>query len=102
MLRPLDGSGHQLREERDEGEESDDVFRGFNLAAIHIDAVTEGLEGVETDAHGQNHFQQKPVRGDVEQLGELGDEEVIVLENGQYQQVEDDVGRGYPFLPFSN
>ena len=98
--RPFDGSGHQLREERDEGEEGDDVLRRLNLATIHVDAVTEGLESVERDAYGKYHLQQQPVRGDVEQLRELGDEEVVVLENGQYQQVQDDVGCGDEF-PFA-
>lgn len=37
---PLDGAGHQLREERDEGEEGDDVPRRLNLATIDIYRVT--------------------------------------------------------------
>lgn len=35
----------------------------------------------------------------MEQLSKLGDEKVVILEDGQNQQIQDDVGRGYQFLP---
>ena len=102
VRRPLDGPGHELWEERDEGEEGDDVLGRLNLAAIDIDGVGKRLESVERDTDGQNHLQQKSVCGDVEQLRKLRDEEVIILEDSQNQQVQDDIGRGYPFLFFPN
>ena len=102
VRRPLDGAGHELREERDEGEEGDDVLGRLNLAAIDINGIGKCLEGVERDADGKYHLEQQALRGNVEQLRELSDEEVIVLEDGQNQQIQDDIGRSYPFLPFSN
>lgn len=49
------------------------------------------MESVERDAYGEYHFQQQAVRGDVEQLGKLRDEEVVILEKSQDAEVEDDV-----------
>jgi len=54
---PLDGTGNELREETDEGEEGEQVARGTNLPAVDIDGVAQRLEGVEADAHGQDHLQ---------------------------------------------
>ena len=102
IRRPLDGARHQLGEERDEGEEGNDVRRRLNLAAIHVDGIGKCLEGVERDADGKYHLEQQPVRGDVEKLRELGDEEVVILEDGQNQQVQDDVGRCYQLFAFLN
>ena len=98
IRRPLDGAGHQLREERYEGEEGNDVLGRLNLAAIDIDGIRKRLECVERDADGKYHLEQKPIGGNVEQLRELGDKEVVVLEDGQNQQIQDDVGRGNQFF----
>lgn len=102
IRRPFNGARHQLREERDEGEKGNDVLGRLNLAAIDINGIGKRLEGVERDADGKYHLEQQALRGNVEQLRELSDEEVIVLEDGQNQQIQDDIGRSYPFLPFSN
>ena len=89
----LNGAGHQLREKRDEGEESDDVPGRLYLAPINVDGITQGLEGVERDSDRQNHFQQQSIRGDVEQLRELGDEEVVIFEQGKDTKIQDDIER---------
>ena len=94
VRRPFDRSSHELWEERDEGEEGDDVLGRLNLAAIDIDGVGKRLERVERDADGKYHLEQQALRGNVEQLRELGDKEVVVLEDGQNQEIKDDVGRG--------
>src|SRR5690606_18405195 len=54
---PFDRTGHQLREETDEGEERDRIPRRFHLAAIDVDRIAEGLEGVETDPNGEDDAQ---------------------------------------------
>ena len=51
------------------------------------------MEGVERNAYRKYHFQQKPIRGDVEQLCELGDEEVVILEQGKDAKVKHNVER---------
>ena len=44
---PLDGARDELREEGDEGAKGDGVTGGLEVAAIDVDGVGEGLEGVE-------------------------------------------------------
>lgn len=98
IRRPLNRAGHQLREKRDEGEKGDNVLGRLNLASVNVYGITQGLECVERNAYGKYHLQQQPIRGNVKQLRKLGDEKVVILEDGQNQQIQDDVGRGYPFL----
>ena len=98
VSRTLDGACHQLREKRDESKKGNNIFRRLNLATIDIDGITQRLESVERYAYGKYNLQQQTIRGNVEQLRKLGDEKVVILENGQNQEVQDDVGRGYQFL----
>ena len=93
---PLDGSGHQLREETHEGEKPDDVAGGLKFSAIHVDAVAQRLEGVETDAHRQDKVKQKAVGVAVEkQAGKGLGEEIVVFEQAEDAEVENDVGNVY-------
>ena len=86
-----------MREERDEGEEGNNVFGGLDFASVDINGIRKSLEGVEGDAHGQNHLQQEPIRGDMEQLREFSDEEVIVFEQRKDAKVQNDI-EGCPKL----
>ena len=99
---PLDGTSNELREEAYEGEEGEQVARGTYLSAVDIDGVAQRLEGVEADAHGQDHLQgagrQLPAE-EREGIDEAVDEEVVVLEGAQYGQVEGDVERGDEACP---
>ena len=102
----LDGACHQLREETDVGEELHDVACRLDVAAIDVDAVTECLEGIETDAHRQDDVLCRPVEmvaeHHEEQAVEVVNEEVVVFENPKNGQVEDDVAgtdRSLPFPP---
>ena len=54
----LDGSGHQLGEEGHEGGVNAEMPLRPNLAAVDVDHVAEGLEGVKGDADGQCKVQQ--------------------------------------------
>ena len=54
--RPFNGTGHQLREERDEGKEGDNVLGRLYLASVNIDRITQGLESIEGDANGKYHL----------------------------------------------
>jgi hypothetical protein len=82
-----------LREEADEGKEGDGIFSGFQLSAVAVDGVAEGLEGIEADAHGQNNIEGAD-RGFGTQQGkgidEILGEEVIVFEEAEEAQVDDD------------
>ena len=81
-----------MREETDEGEELDDIAGGFQLAAIHVDGITERLESIETDANRQDHLQQQSVRLSTEESIRKGsDKEIVIFENAQNQQVKDDI-----------
>ena len=91
--RPLDGAGHQLREERNESEESDDVFGRFYLATIDIYGIRKGLESVKRNTNGKYHLQQKSICSDMEQLCKFRDEEVVILEQCKDAKVQDDVER---------
>lgn len=91
---PFDGAGHQLREEGDEGEESDDVACRGELFAVNVDRVAQGLERVERDADRQDDPQQETVVvGDAEQFGERCREEVVILEDAEDREVQQDVSR---------
>lgn len=88
------GPGHQLRKERDEGEESDDVACRGELFAVNVDRVAQGLERVERDADRQDDPQQETVVvGDAEQFGERCREEVVILEDAEDREVQQDVSR---------
>ena len=92
VRRPFDRAGHQLREETDKSKELDDVAGGRQLSAENVDGITQRLEGIETDTHGKDHLDQQSVRIPAQKrIGKGGHEEVVVLENAKYQQVNDDI-----------
>ena len=99
VRRTLDRAGNQLREKRDEGKKGNNVCCGLYLPSVNINGITQGLESVERNAYGENHFQQQPIRGNMKQLRKLGDKKVVILEDGQNQKVQNDIGRGYQLLP---
>jgi len=85
-LGPLDRPGDQLGKEADESEESQEVACRLDLAPINVDAVAEGLEGVEADADRQDDAQRRDVGLEPERREQVGkgvDEEVEVLEDGE-------------------
>ena len=88
----LDRASHELGEESDVGNECHEVAGGGDGAAIDIDAVAEGLKGVEGDAHGQYEVQQQPIGLAVEEeVGERLGKEVVIFEGAKYKQVEHNV-----------
>ena len=74
---------HQLREEADEREESDDVPGRLDFAAIHINGVGKGLKGIERNAHRKYDVDQQPIGRKVEQPTEFSDKEIVVFEKGK-------------------
>ena len=100
---PLDGPGHELGEEGDEGGEADGISGGLEVAAVDVDGVGEGLKGVEGDADGQDDMQGGGVHGDTKRIpcgDPVLDEEVGVLEVSEDAEVD---GEGDPeplFLPW--
>jgi hypothetical protein len=100
---PLYGPGHQLREEAHECSEGHEILGGLQLPAIDIDAVAQGLEGVETDAHGQQYLQCRDLQGHAQQgegRDEVVDEKVEILEETEQSEVDHHAG-GQQQLPLS-
>ena len=94
VRRPLDRARNELREETDESEEPDDIAGRFQLSTIDVNGIAERLEGVETDADGEDYLEQQPFCLPAEEHVRKGrDEEIIILENAQDKQVEDDIDR---------
>ena len=58
---PFDGPRHHLGKKGVEGGKGEQIRTRRALAPINIDDVTQRLEGVKGDAHGQNDGQQAPV-----------------------------------------
>ena len=99
----LDGPGHQLGEEGDEQGVVDEVLLRFHVLAVDIDGVAQGLEGVEGDAHGQEHVQQGHVQAQargVDRVGQKARGEVVILEEEQHPQVEEEA-EGHPEPPLA-
>ncbi len=85
-----DGTGDQVREERDEQEEVSQVALGRHLPPIHVHHVADGLKSVERDAHGQDHAQQRQRRRAaraVQQLLERVEKEIDILEISEQAKV---------------
>lgn len=96
---PLDGAGHQLREETDVGEKCRDVAARLDVPAVHVDAVAQGLERIETDAHRQQDVERGPVGLETdaaEQQGQIFRKKVVVFEDAEDREVQDDVANGHP------
>ena len=53
------GAGNQLREQRNVGAEGDGVFLRRHSPPVHINDITQRLEGVKADADGQGQLQQR-------------------------------------------
>ena len=58
---PFDGPRHHLGKKGVEGGKGEQIRTRRALAPINIDDVTQRLEGIKGDAHGQNDVQHAPV-----------------------------------------
>ncbi len=87
MARAHDGSGHQLREERDVERVIDDVGDDFLLAAVDIDHVGHALEGVEADAHRQDDVQRERIEWPGHHPRQIAGQEIVVLEEAEKTEV---------------
>ena len=89
--RPHDRPGDQMREERDEGGELDEVARWFGVASIDVDHIAHRLERIERNADRQNYVEM-PMRALDPHLRqhrfEAVDEEIRVLEIAEHSQIE--------------
>ena len=82
-----DGSGDQLGEHGDEGTEVHHVALDRCVLPVHVDGIAHGLEGIERDADGQRDAQLGQINA--RDQGQIGCDEVPVLEKAQQSQVED-------------
>ena len=81
-----DGARHQLGVHSDIRRQVNEVPLGRGVPPVHVDDIAEDLEGIEADADGQGHPQQRH-----RQAGdgvEAGDQEVGILAVGQYPQAQ--------------
>ena len=96
----LDGACDELGEEADVGEEGHGVARWGDGAAVDVDGIAEGLEGVERDADGEDEVEEQVVGAAAEEeVGEGLDEEVVVFEQAEYQQVDNNIRPEEPSSP---
>ena len=84
---PLDGAGHQLREETDVGGKLDQVARGPQLAAIDVDGIRQRLKRIERDTHRENQPQHDAAQVDAQQFAQLRGEEVVVFVRSEDAQI---------------
>ena len=77
---------------------------GRQLLAINVNRVTEGLEGIETDADGKNDLHGHPVNVIIEQRGEqqvkIVNKEIKVLEHTQDGDIKNNVSGADNLLRF--
>ena len=97
FVRPNDGTGHQVREEREIEERIDGRGNG-SIAASDVNHVADRHEREERDAHGQDHIGQRDPEmqpQSLERIREADGEEAVVLEvseRGQHEHHRDDGG----------
>ena len=101
----LDGSGHQLGEEGHEGGVNAEMSLRPNLAAVDVDHVAEGLEGVKGDSNRQHQLQRHRVHGNGDGTAEIADglaDEVEVFEHEENAKTtHQGGGENQAFLPGS-
>ena len=100
----LDGARHQLREERDEERIDEEVLFRLGRPAVHVDGVTQRLEDVEGDAHGQEDVELRnghPQAEGAEKARHALCRPVEILEKKQYRKVDDERGHQERLLPLS-
>ena len=82
-----DRAGNQLREQCHVGSQVNEVLLGSSLAAIHVDGVAHGLEGVEADTDGQRQTEQRDVRAG--NIVDVVNKEVGVFEEAKCSEAGD-------------
>ena len=95
VIRPLDGTGHQLGEVGHEQSKGYKVPLRLHLAPVHIDGVAESLEGIKGYANRQDDVQSRGGKGDAHRptQGRKGlAKEIQVFEEKQKSEVNDQVG----------
>ena len=99
--RAHDRAGHQVRKERDEEHDVDQRPRTVEIAAVDVDDVGDGLEGVERDADRQHDLEQRQLAADLQprqQRVQLLGEPAVVLEEAEQREVDGKAeGESRPF-----
>ena len=88
-----DGAGYELRKERDVTGEFPEIARGSDDAAVGVNHIADGVEGIKGNADGKNDVERGRVDGNVEprrDLGEAGDCEVEIFEEAEEEKVNGD------------
>ena len=95
IARAHDGSGDELREKGNGQDEIAQRFRGLHHAAINVERVGEGVEGVERDADRQKNVEMRRLIDDADlrhEPFEILEQEISVLEEPQHAQIHADAG----------
>src|SRR5207247_10747842 len=88
----FDRTGHELREEADEGREAQEIPLPLDVSQVEVDRVAQGLEGEKGNAHRQQILEsERHERGRIRQLHrgvERGENGVQVLhyETGVFEE----------------
>ena len=83
-----DRAGNQLRKQCHVGSQVNEVLLGSSLAAIHVDGVAHGLEGVEADTDGQRQTEQRD--GRAENVVYVVNKEIGILKESERADAGDD------------
>ena len=87
FARAHDGPGHQLREERNEQRVIDGIGDRFLFLAVDIDHVRHALERVKADSQRKNDAEREGVLRPVQQVRDVGGEEIVVLEEAEQAEI---------------
>jgi hypothetical protein len=88
-----DGSGNELRKERDVAGKFPEIARGSDDATVGVNHIADGVEGVEGDADGKNDVERGRVDGNVEprrDLGKARDGEIEIFEEAEEKKIYGD------------
>ena len=89
VLRPLNGSGHQLGEEGHEQGIVAQVFFSGNFPVVHVQHIGKGLEGVKGNAHGQENGHRAVICRPAEKIPKAhgaAQQEIQIFEHCQQTQ----------------
>ena len=95
-----DRAGDELREERLEQREIDEVARRRDDAVIDVEDIGDALEREERDADRQDHLEDRDLAlepGRAQHVVQRRDEELEILEEAEHDEHDGDADPGGPF-----
>src|SRR5262245_8461472 len=93
-----DRTGNQVGKKRDEKRVIDRVSNGLHLSPIDVERVRETGECVEADADRKHDLQHDRRRWNAKQCSKRSGEEIVILEEPKYPQVNDETNNKQELL----